>query len=295
MKHTITKRKTWKAMLAAAEKPVQLPVAHDALTARLIEMTAFEAYQIGGYALSGASHAIPDVDLEKFGEKKIASENIIRASPLPVLVDIDDGYGDVKNVTRTIQEYIHIGASAIFMEDQEPPKKCGHMDDKKVVPVEVMLQKIKAAVAARNGNELFLLARTDAIDPEGIDNAIERAQKYLDAGADGVYLEGPTETEQLEKIGKALKGAPLATSILENGGKTPWIPPKDLGEMGFNMILYPSTVIFQVVKTISNALERLKNGKPLTGSQAVSMDEFMRIVDLPYWAAIEEQFEGKQV
>src|ERR1700744_295836 len=143
MKQTITKRKTWKAMLAAADKPVQLPVAHDALTARLIEMAGFEAYQIGGYALSGATHAIPDVDLEKFGEKKFSADWIMQASPLPVLLDVDDGYGDVKNVTRTVQEYIRLGASAMFMEDQKPPNKSGHLDAKKVVDKAIMLQKVK--------------------------------------------------------------------------------------------------------------------------------------------------------
>lgn len=295
MKHRITKRKTWKAMLAEADKPVQLPVAHDALTARLIEMAGFDAYQIGGYALSGASHAIPDVDLEKFSEKKFSADSIIQASPFPVLLDIDDGYGDVKNVTRTIQEYIHLGASAMFMEDQKPPKKCGHMDDKKVIDTKIMLQKIKAAAAARQGNDFFILVRTDAIDPEGIDNAIERAKSYLDAGADGIYLEGPKTIEDLEKIGKEFKNVPLATSILENGGKTPWLSSKDLGDMGYTMILYPTTIIFQVVRTIQKALEHLKHDKPISRSNAVDMDEFMQIVDLPYWAKIEEKFEGKGI
>lgn len=142
MKHTITHRKSWKAMLATADKPVQLPVAHDSLTARLIELAGFDAYQIGGYTLSGATHAIPDVDLEKFGEKKFSADWIMQASPLPVLLDVDDGYSDVKNVTRTVQEYIRLGASAMFMEDQQPPKNCGHMGDKKVVDRAVMLQKI---------------------------------------------------------------------------------------------------------------------------------------------------------
>src|ERR1700710_2777811 len=151
MKHTITKRKSWKAMLAAADKPVQLPVAHDALTARLIELAGFDAYQIGGYALSGATHGIPDVDLEKVGEKKFSADLIMQASPLPVLLDVDDGYGDVKNVTRTVQEYIRLGASAMFMEDQKPPKKCGHMGDKKVVDAQVMRAKIRGAVEARDG------------------------------------------------------------------------------------------------------------------------------------------------
>lgn len=294
MKHTITKRKSWKQMLKDANGPVQLPVAHDALTARLIELAGFEAYQIGGYALSGSTHAIPDVDLEKFGEKKFSADWIMQASPLPVLIDIDDGYGDVKNVTRSVQEYIRLGASAMFMEDQQPPKKCGHMDDKKVVEPEVMMQKIKAAVAARDGNEFFILARTDAIDPEGLDNAMDRAKQYLDAGADGIYLEGPKTVEDLEKIGKAFKGVPLATSILEQGGKTPWCSPKELGGMGYNMILYPTTVIFQVVYTIQKALQNLKQGKPIHGG-SVNMDAFMQIVDLPYWKAIEEEFEGKNI
>jgi len=293
MKHAITKRKSWKAMLAGADMPVQLPVAHDALTARLIELAGFDAYQIGGYALSGATHAIPDVDLEKFGEKKFSAEWIISASPLPVLIDIDDGYGDVKNVSRTIQEYLKLGASAVFMEDQRPPKKCGHMDDKQVIETNQMVQKIKAAIAARGREELFLLARTDAIDPEGLENAIDRAKAYLDAGADGVYLEGPKTLEQLEKIGEELKGAPLATSILEDGGKTPWISPKDLKGMGYSMVLYPTTVIFQVAYIIQRALTHLKAGRPIK-DQAINMDEFMKIVDLPYWKKIEEQFEGKQ-
>ncbi|MGN6181317.1 MAG: isocitrate lyase/PEP mutase family protein [Mucilaginibacter sp.] len=294
MQHTNTKRKSWKAMLADANEPVQLPVAHDALTARLIELAGFNAYQIGGYALSGATHAIPDVDLEKFGEKRASAAWIIEASPLPVLVDIDDGYGDVKNVTRTVQEYLRLGASAIFMEDQQPPKKCGHMDHKKVVDKAVMIQKIKAAVAARERHEFFILARTDAIDPEGLENGIDRAKAYLDAGADGAYLEGPKSLGQLEKIGKALKGVPLATSILEDGGKTPWVAPKDLKDMGYNMILYPTTLIFQVAYTLQRALKHLKEGKP-TRSASVNMDEFMQIVGLPYWQQIEEKFEGKDI
>jgi 2-methylisocitrate lyase-like PEP mutase family enzyme len=294
MKHTITKRKSWKQMLKDSTAPVQLPVAHDALTARLIELTGFDAYQIGGYALSGATHAIPDVDLEKFGEKKFSADWIMQASPLPVLIDIDDGYGDVKNVTRSVQEYIRLGASAMFMEDQKPPKKCGHMDDKKVVEPGAMLQKIRAAVAARDGNDFFILARTDAIDPEGLYNAMDRAKRYLDAGADGIYLEGPKTAEDLEKIGKEFKGVPLATSILEEGGKTPWLSPKELGSLGYNMILYPTTIIFQVVHTIQRALEHLKQGKPIRGS-SVNMDKFMQIVDLPYWKIIEEKFEGKAI
>lgn len=295
MKHITTHRKTWKKLLQESSMPILLPVAHDALTARLIELACFDAYQIGGYALSGATHAIPDVDLEKFGEKKFTVESIVTASPLPFMIDIDDGYGDVKNVTRTISEYIHLGASATFMEDQQPPKKCGHMSDKKVVPVETMEEKIRAAVEARGEDELFIVARTDAIGPEGLDKAMKRAERYLKAGADGIYLEGPTSQDQLELIGREFKEVPLATSVLENGGKTPWLSPQQFADMGFNMILYPTTVIFQVARATQIALKNLKNGEPLTEKDAVNMDQFMNVVDLPYWAEIEKKFEGKTV
>lgn len=294
MQHITTERKNWKQALKESDGPLLLPAAHDALTARLIQRLGFTAYQIGGYALSGATHAIPDVDLEKFGEKKASVENIAGASPLPVLVDADDGYGDVKNVTRTVQEYIKLGVSAIFMEDQQPPKKCGHMGDKKVIAPEQMEYKIKAAIAARDKHDLFLLARTDSIDPEGVDNAIKRGERYLKAGADGIYLEGPTTEEQLKKIGDAFKGVPLATSLLEGGGKTPWTAPNKLGDMGFTMILFPTTVIFQVTYAIEQALKNLLAGKPMPAAKAYDMDRFMDLVDLQYWAEIEKKTEEGQ-
>jgi 2-methylisocitrate lyase-like PEP mutase family enzyme len=208
------------------------------------------------------------------------------------MIDIDHGYGDVKNVTRTISEYIHLGAAATFMEDQQPRKKCGHRSDKKVVPIHAMEEKIMAAVEARADNELFILARTDAIGPEGLNKAMQRAEHYLKAGADGVDLEGPISLNQSEQIGRMFKVVPLATSVLENGGKTPWLPPQQFAEIGFSMLLYPTTVIFQVAHAIQMALKHLINGEPLPEKRAVNMDEFMNIVDLPYRAAIEKKFEG---
>jgi 2-methylisocitrate lyase-like PEP mutase family enzyme len=169
------------------------------------------------------------------------------------------------------------------------------MSDKKVVSIEFMEQKIRAAVAAKGENEFFILARTDAIGPEGLDAAIKRGTHYLNAGADGIYLEGPTTIEQLEKIGREFKNVPLATSVLENGGKTPWLSPQEFADLGYNMILYPTTVIFQVAYATQQALKRLKNGEQLPKENAVDMDGFMNIVDLPYWAEIEKKFEGKNV
>jgi 2-methylisocitrate lyase-like PEP mutase family enzyme len=158
-----------------------------------------------------------------------------------------------------------------------------------------MEEKIRAAVEARGDDELFILARTDAIGPEGLDKAVKRAERYLKAGADGIYLEGPTSQNQLALIGREFRDVPLATSVLENGGKTPWLPPQQFADMGFNMILYPTTVIFQVAHATQVALKHLKNGEPLPQKSAVTMDEFMNIVDLPYWAEIEKKFEGRAV
>ncbi|MGN6340162.1 MAG: isocitrate lyase/PEP mutase family protein [Ginsengibacter sp.] len=286
-------RISWKELLQQ-EKPVLLPVAHDALTARLIEMTGFKAFQIAGFALAGSMHAVPDLDLEHFGEKGDAVRKIISASSLPVMVDADDGYGDVKNVTRTVMEYIRMGVSAIFIEDQKPPIKCGHMGKKHVVTAKHMEGKIKAAVDARQKHNLFLLARTDAIEPENLRHAIKRAEGYLKAGADGVYIEGITDKKQLKEVGSIFKGVPLATSILEYGGKTPWLPPEEMSALGYSMILYPTTVIFQVAYAIKRALGALRAGMPLDEKTAVDMGQFLDIVNIDYWREIENKYSVEE-
>ena len=164
------------------------------------------------------------------------------------------------------------------------------MEDKKVVPTEQMVAKIKAAVAAREKRDFFILARTDAIDPEGVDAAIQRGEEYLKAGADGVYLEGPTSETQLKRIGKAFKGEQLATSVLENGGKTPWLAPEQFAEMGYTMILYPTTLLFRAAWAIQRAAKDLRAGKPLDRDQSVNMKEFLKLVELEHWQDIEKEF-----
>src|SRR5438067_9387011 len=169
-----TERTSWKKLLKR-EKFLQLPAAHDALAAKLIEGAGFKAYQIGGFAIDGARYAVPDIDLTRLSEKSAAVREIINASELPVLVDADDGYGDVKNVTHTIHIYDEMGVSAVFIEDQQAPKRCGHMKGKHVIPAQEMAAKVRAAAAARNNESLFLIARTDAIETDGLDEALRRA------------------------------------------------------------------------------------------------------------------------
>lgn len=280
---------SWKALLER-KKLLQLPAAHDALTAKLIERAGFPAYQVGGFALVGARYGRPDVDLEHFGEKNRAVQDVIDGCALPVLVDGDNGYGDAKNVTRTIRGYEALGASAIFIEDQTSPKRCGHMAGKSVVPKAAMVAKVKAAVAARQNKDTFLLARTDAIEPESVASAIKRAGAYLEAGADGVYVEGPRSVEELEQVGKALGGVPLATSVLERGGLTPWLPPDRFHEMGFSMILYPTTLLFRLARAIELGLNDLHAGRALDPAASIDMKQFEDLVDLPTWGEIETRY-----
>ena len=284
-------RKTWRQVLRESA-PLLLPVAHDALAARIIEVAGYPAYQIGGFALVGSRFAYPDLDLAQFGENSAVMRDTIAASSLPVLVDADDAYGDVKNVTRVVQAYEAMGASAIFLEDQQAPKRCGHMLGKKVIPAEAHAAKLKAAAAARRNPDTFIMARTDALAPLGIDEALRRAELYMQSGADGVYVEAVETTEQLERVGKTLHGIPLATSILEGGGRTPWKDPKDLHALGYSMILYPTTVIFRVTRAIQKAVEDLRAGRPMPMDDAVTFEAYESMLRLPQWADLEDYFEG---
>src|SRR5436309_1345051 len=215
---------SWKSLLAN-EQPLLLPGAHDALSARLIERAGFTAFTVGGYALVGSRYAIPDIGLAGFGEISAGIRDIMNATRLPILVDCDTGYGDVKNVTHTIQGYENMGVSAIFMEDQVAPKRCGHMAGKDVIPAEEMAKKIRAAAGARRSRDFYIIARTDARAVHGLDDALRRGEMYLEAGADGLFIEAPRTVEELARIGKSFQGVGQMANMLEGGGQTPVLPP----------------------------------------------------------------------
>jgi len=282
-------RPTWRTLLDEG-KPLLLPAAHDALTARLIARAGFTAYQVGGFALAGTRYAFPDIDLIQFYEENEAIRQIVAASPLPVLVDGGNGFGDVKHVTRTVRGYEELGVSGIFIEDQKSPVSCGQMGKKEVVPVKEMTGKITAALAARKSTDTFIMARTDGRSAEDVAEAIRRGEAYRDAGADGVYVEGLRSAAELKRVGKALKGTPLATTLMEGGGQLPWLPPQEIYEYGFQMILYPTTILFQLTRATERALAALKAGKPMAEGNAVDLDAFEEIVGMPGWEQIEKQF-----
>ena len=287
-------RPTWKQLLAR-EQPLLLPFAHDALSARLIERAGFAAYGIGGFALVGARHGLPDVGLAGFGEMSAGVRDIVAATRLPVLVDCDDGYGDAKNVARTVQGYEAMGVAAIFMEDQTAPKRCGHMTGKSVIAADAMAAKIRAAAAARRDPDTFIIARTDARAVHGLDDALRRAELYLRAGADGLFIEAPQTVKELARVGRAFAGVPQLANMVEGGGHTPILPPAELFRLGFAMVAYPTTLIFGVARTIETALTDLKAGTPANQAAGVDFDRFKDMVGLAHWAEVEQRSEeGKR-
>jgi len=279
---------TWKELLARGQ-PLLLPCAHDALSARLIERAGFAAYSVGGYALVGARYGLPDIGLVGFGEMSAGIRDIMAASSLPVLVDCDDGYGDAKNVARTVTGYEAMGVSAIFMEDQRAPKRCGHMAGKDVIEADVMTAKLRAAVDARESPDLFIIARTDARAVHGLDDALRRAEMYLKAGADGLFIEAPQSVDELAQIGRTFQGVPQIANMLEGGGRTPVLPPHELYRLGFAMIAYPTSLIFRVARTIETALADLKAGRPADNGAVVDFEAFKDIVSLARWAGVERR------
>jgi 2-methylisocitrate lyase-like PEP mutase family enzyme len=211
------------------------------------------------------------------------------ASTLPVLVDCDDGYGDVKNVARTIAGYEAMGVSAIFMEDQRAPKRCGHMAGKDVIEADAMAAKVRAAADARRSPELFIIARTDARAVHGLDDALRRAEIYLKAGADGLFIEAPQSAEELARIGRAFAGVPQLANMVEGGGRTPVLPPHELYRLGFAMVAYPTTLIFRVARALEAALADLKAARPAGKNDGVDFETFKDIVSLGRWAEVEQR------
>jgi 2-methylisocitrate lyase-like PEP mutase family enzyme len=271
--------------LVASEKPLYLPGAHDALSARLIERAGFKAYMIGGFPLVGARYAIPDVGLVGLGEMSSAIRDIIDACDLPVFVDGDNGYGDVKTVVKTVETYERMGAQAIQIEDQISPKRCGHMAGKEVIPIERAVAHIKAA---KDSSDLWILGRTDARQKYGLDEALRRAEAYIKAGADGIFVEAPTSIPELERIGAAFD-VPQLANMLE-GGRTPILKPNDLYELGFTIVAFGISLLMRTTKVMQDALADMKSGELALFGTGVGFDEYQELVGFNRWAEVEARF-----
>jgi 2-methylisocitrate lyase-like PEP mutase family enzyme len=264
---------------------------YDALGARLVEEVGFDAVYMTGFGTAASRLGRPDVGLLTMTEMVDNARSIARAVQLPVIADADTGYGNAINVVRTVQEFEQAGVAAIHLEDQVAPKRCGHLDGKQVVPMDEMLSKIRAAVAARTGSEFVLIARTDAAAVEGIDGAIDRARYYRDAGADVLFVEAATSEADIERVASKLADVPLLFNWAE-GGKTPPIPYDRLRDLGFAIVIFPLTTLLTAVASMRHSLAQIKEVGTPAGllEELPSFSSFTDFIGLGEIDALERRF-----
>jgi methylisocitrate lyase len=232
--------------------PIQVPGAPNALAGRLIEEMGFAAVYLSGAAFSTGVLALPDVGLFTLTELAQQVSQLTARVGIPVLVDADTGFGDTVNVERTVVELERAGAAAIQLEDQELPKRCGHLSGKTIVSVDTMCAKIRAAVGARGDPSTVIIARTDARGVAGFESAVERAKRYIEAGADWIFPEALTTTEEFQAFGRAIN-APLMANMTEFG-KSPLLQFDELVQMGYRVVIYPVTLLRVAMKAMETAL-----------------------------------------
>jgi carboxyvinyl-carboxyphosphonate phosphorylmutase len=267
-----------------------MPGAHDALSAKIIEMVGFKAVTMGGYAASAASLAKPDVSLLSLTEYVNIVRNIVEAVDLPLFVDGDTGHGNVTNVQRTIQLFENAGVAGLFIEDQVFPKRCGHMEGKQIISTMEMVAKIKAAVDARVDQDLVIMARTDAFATDGLDEAIERGNRYAEAGADLIFVEAPTSREDMLRSNREIKAPTNAIQI--EGGKTPLLTVKELEELGFNVVVYPNVTVYATAWALKGLWEGLKkNGSTKHWlDKIIPFNEFNTLIGLDKIRELESYY-----
>lgn len=267
--------------------------ANDALSAVIAERAGFKAVTMGGYLATAVTLARPDIGLMTMTEMATQARHICAVTHIPLIADADNGHGNVLNVIRTIQELENAGAAGVVLEDQVMPKRCGHMAGKKVISMEEHVQKIRAAVYARQDPDFIIIGRTDARQAHGIEDAIARGKAYAEAGADVVFVEAQENMEELERVPKEIHGVPLVVNMIE-GGRTPLLSKDELGKMGYQVIFYNLGSLYTQTKAIQDYCEYViahGTSAGFTGPM-VTFDEFNSIVGLPELRELEEKFKN---
>ncbi|MFK7916995.1 MAG: oxaloacetate decarboxylase [Ilumatobacter sp.] len=271
--------------------PIVAPGCFDALGARLIEHTGFDAVYMTGFGTAASLLGRPDVGLLTMSEMVDNARRITSAIDLPLIADADTGYGNQINVIRTVQEYERAGVAAIHIEDQILPKKCGHMENKQVVDADVMVAKISAAVASRNDEDFAVIARTDARAPLGLDEALRRASACADAGADMLFVEALQGPDEIERVANEFRGVPLLFNWVE-GGKTPGLTYDEIAALGYAMIIMPVGMLLAATRSMQQFLTELKPaGTPADfADDLMPFAEFTDLIGLEEINALEQRF-----
>lgn len=266
-----------------------MPGVYDALSAKIAARAGFEVVFITGYSLSATVLGEPDFGILTQSEVVGAAQRICAVVDTPVIVDADTGYGNAINVIRTVEDLLRVGAAGIFLEDQVWPKRCGHMKGKQVIPLDEYLQKLRAAVDAKGVSDFFIVARTDSRQALGLNEAIKRGIAFREAGADAVFIEAPESKEEMKEIARQVCG-PLVANMLERG-VTPLMGPKELKDLGFELIVWPLAPLYSVAKCLTDVYTTLRRD----GSTLAILEKLMPFNEFNDIVGLDEKYarDGK--
>ncbi|KAK3239024.1 hypothetical protein CYMTET_51015 [Cymbomonas tetramitiformis] len=269
----------------------QGPCAHDALSAKLIERGGFSMAFMSGFCVSGARLAEPDAGMISYGEMVDAGKLICDSTSIPIIGDGDTGYGNAMNVKRTVQGYARAGFAGILIEDQVAPKACGHTRNRKVVSRGEALSRVRAAADARDeGAGILIAARTDSRSACSLEEALWRVQAFRDEGADVVFIDALQSREEMEAFCKAAPFIPKMANMLEGGGSTPLLSPRELEEMGFKLVAYPLSLLGVSMRAMETALDDLKRGVVPTSPALPTFPEMQEVLGFPEYYAEEARY-----
>jgi 2,3-dimethylmalate lyase len=289
---SLDKKRLLKEKMDQRNEIIVLPGVFDALSAKVAENVGFQAIFQTGYGSAASLLGMPDFGFLNAGENIENARRIIRSVDLPVIVDVDTGYGNPLTVWKIVNDLIAYGAAGIFLEDQVWPKRCGHMRGKEVIGVDEYIQKLRAAVTASENKNFIIVARTDARAPLGIDEAIERGKMYRKEGADVVFVEAPQSEEELREIPKKIN-APLLANMIENG-VTPTFSADELKSMGYSMVVFPLSGLYAATYAMKKIFSHLKSNGTTKGCTDTMLDfnEFNELVELPKFMQMEKKYQS---
>lgn len=281
--------------LLEASEFIIMPCCYDGISAKLIQQCGYSLTFMSGFAVSAARLGLPDTGLISYAEMLDQGRNICSAVDIPVIGDGDTGYGNTVNVKRTVHGYIQAGFAGIMIEDQGSPKRCGHTMGKEVVEREDAVRRLRAVIEARDeardrGEDIVIVARTDARDTHGLSEAIERAKLFVDMSADIIFIESPRSEEEMYRICNEVGSCQMA-NILEYG-KTPVLPPESLKEVGYKIAAYPLTLLSSAVFAMRDALHCIREGK--LPERILDFTELQAVVGFPEYDNTLRRLEGKK-
>ncbi len=282
--------------LLAGPDLIVAPGAYDALSARLIAQAGFSIVYMTGFGTAASVLGQPDVGLLTMSEMvSRASALAAVVGDLPLIADADTGYGNPINVRRTIREYEHAGVASIHIEDQVWPKKCGHMEGKQVIPMNEMVQKVRAAVDARQDPDFVIIARTDANAVTGFEDALQRGKAYREAGADVLFIEAPRSMSELQTITSTFSDVPLLFNWADSG-KTPPLSLEEIRTLGFKLVIFPVSLLFAATRAMLEMLEVFKQGEAPSSppSYTVTFSQFTDQIGLPDIQELERLYDIPQ-